>query len=345
MSSKKQTSRAIPIPVFFPVCCLFIASWCFVLLFGCTTNITDAKIDHEEKLVINGAVIAGQPIRNIHITRSIAPLDTFSFVKVGIRDADARISVDGREVRMRLQAASDSIRAQYGTNLIAGPTAYEAPELIAEAGKTYTLTVNWNGKRASAATTVPAPPQVASLPRVSWRTNIIERTFSAPFGGNPQIYRDTSITAFPQIPMQTRPNEMYSFRRYKLLDTATNTPYESQSYGAFLPAFDTAKKQTVSLGFYAKPDALGRVVIPIFDQATMRVTNTILSTTTTVFVVQLEARDAQIIPFLETSGRLFESQQFNPLGTNGRNPNWNVRGDAIGLFIGQSTTTTVTLRP
>ncbi len=315
---------------------------------GCGQVVTGANIPHEERLVINGAVIAGQQIRNIQITRTIAPLDTFNMDKVRITDADARITVEGREYRLRLQSAVDSIKTNYGQT-IAGPSCYETVEgLIAENGKTYTLTVNWNGKTATATTTVPQTPVVASVPQLTWKLNITERTFSSgPFGGNPQVYRDTSLTASVRVPMISRAGEMYSLQYFRLLDIANPSRAPLATYPGYMqpPISDSLGSQLVTAGYSGRSDGKGNILIYSYSPQSPQPTTTLIPTANLAMVLTIEARDSRIIPYLQTQSRLYESQQFNPLSSDGRNPQWNVSGSGIGLFIGQSTTTTITLRP
>ena len=318
------------------------------LLAGCGQIVTGASIPHDERLVINGAVIAGQPIRNIQITRTIAPLDTFNMDKVRITDADARITVDGREYRLRLQSAVDSIRTNFG-QIIAGPSCYETVEgLIAQNGKTYTLTVNWNGKTATATTTVPQTPVVASVPQLTWKLNITERTFSGgPFGGNPQVYRDTSVTASVRVPMVSRTGEVYNLQYFRLLDIANPSRAPLATYPGYMqpPISDSLGTQFVTAGYSNRSDGKGNVLIYSYSPQSPQPTTTVIPTANLAMVLSIEARDARIVPYLQTQTRLYESQQFNPLSSDGRNPQWNVSGSGIGLFIGQSTTTTITLRP
>lgn len=318
------------------------------ILAGCGQVVTGANIPHDERLVINGAVIAGQPIRNIQITRTIAPLDTFNMDKVRITDADARITVDGREYRLRLQAAVDSIKTNYGQT-IAGPSCYETVEgLIAENGKTYTLTVNWNGKTATATTTVPQTPVVASVPQLVWKLNITERTYSSgPFGGNPQVFRDTSLTTSVRVPMISRVGEMYSLQYFRLVEATNPGRAPLATYPGYMqpPISDSLGTQFVTAGYSNRSDGKGNLLIYSYSPQSPQPTTTLIPTANLAMVLTIEARDSRIVPYLQTQSRLYESQQFNPLSSDGRNPQWNVSGSGIGLFIGQSTTTTITLRP
>lgn len=317
----------------------------FVLtLQGCEINVplSDVDLPNNEKIMVNAAVIAGQPLRNVQITRSISPSDTFSLAKINISDADVRIVVDGREVRLRLQGAVDSVRLPTSGRLIPGPTSYEAPELIPQAGRTYSLTVRWKGLTAQAQTFVPEPPRAEVIPQLVWRKTPVLRQ-SGP--GNFRFY-DTNLVAFPVIPIITKPQELYTMRQQTLTDTATQVRYVSPNFfQPQLPRIADDGKQSVQAGFQLQTDLMGRILISDFDFQSQRPRMILFSPQTTTITVELEARDVVIKPFLETSSRLFEGVQFNPLGNIGRNPHWNVKGDGIGLFIGQSTTSTVTLRP
>lgn len=317
------------------------------ILVGCGQIITDANIPHEERLVINGAVIAGQRIRNIQVTRTIAPLDTFNMDKIRISDADVRISVDGREYRLRLQTAVDSVRTNFG-RLIEGPSSYEAPDLIAESGKTYQLTVNWKGKSAMATTFVPQTPVVENIPRLVWRLNITERTFSSgPFGGNPQVIRDTTLVTSMRVPIISRANEVYNLQYFRLLDATNPNRAPLLEYPGYLqpPISDSTGTHFVGASYSNRTDGKGNLIIYGYTPQSPQPTITVIPTANLVMILTIEARDARIAPFVQTQSRLYESQQFNPLSSEGKNPQWNVSGNGFGLFIGQSTTTTITLRP
>ncbi len=323
---------------------LGVACLLFLVLQSCEINVplSDVDLPKEEKIMVNAAIIAGQPLRNVQITRSLSPTDTFSLDKIGIRDADVRITVDGRETRLRLQSVVDSVRLLTSGRLVPGPTSYEAPELIPQAGKTYALTVQWKGLTAKAQTFVPEPPRAENVPPLVWRkTPVLRQTGPGNF-----VRYDTNLAAFPFIPIATKAQELYSVRQQTLVDNASQTRFTSVNwFQPPLPRTADDGKQSVQAGFQLQVDQQGRMFIAEFDIQARMPKILLFSPQTTTIIVELEARDAAIKPFLETSARLFEGVQFNPLGNVGRNPYWNVTGNGLGLFIGQSTISTVVLRP
>jgi hypothetical protein len=190
---------------------------------------------------------------------------------------------------------------------------------------------------------------VENIPRLVWRLNVTERTFSSgPFGGNPQIYRDTTLVTSVKVPIVSRAGEVYNLQYFSLLDATNPNRAPLLEYAGYLqpPISDSTGRQFVGASYSNRADGKGNLLIYSYNPASPPSSTTlVIPTSNLVMRLTIEARDARITPFVETQSRLYESQQFNPLSSDGRNPQWNVSGNGIGLFIGQSTTTTITLRP
>jgi hypothetical protein len=79
-----------------------ISAW---MLQSCMpTTVTGVELNYEEKIVIYASLISGEPLKNIQITRTLPPLDTFNVERSRIENAAASISVDGTSYPLRLQA-------------------------------------------------------------------------------------------------------------------------------------------------------------------------------------------------------------------------------------------------
>ena len=128
-------------------------------------------------------------MRDIQIGQTIPPLDTFNVTRTFVTDAEAIISVDGRDYPMRLQessAPSPSDTIKYSPNFpdplkvqLARNSLYEVPGLIAEAGKTYQLRVRWNGLEASAETFTPRSRTLQNV-NVQWDSADVEANLYNP---------------------------------------------------------------------------------------------------------------------------------------------------------------------
>lgn len=154
---------------FFSAGCLFLLLCLFVV--SCVdsleqTLVIDTSLEYKEQIFMEGALIAGEPIRNIRISRTAEPiLGTVSREAAAISTASVKLRFNGREIPMRLQA--QRAFSSTGTLLWSDPrTYYEAPGIIAEEGVRYEIIAEWKGKIATVTTIVPRKPTILSVREV-----------------------------------------------------------------------------------------------------------------------------------------------------------------------------------
>ncbi len=328
------------------VSALFMASW---LLQSCATSVIEgATLPATEKLVISGILTAGQPVRNIEITRTLPPLDTFLVSKTLVKNAEVTLTVDGRAVPLTLQASTGIIPKTAEGLPIAGYDAeaskYEASGLIVESGKSYTLTVNWNGKRATASTFVPETPMVQTSNNLVWRTDSVTvlpgrpgMGGMPPAGGRPggmnmmpALTRVQELSTQINLGLQARPNEGYRYTRVGFRDTVRSVTLPDAVITNATLSLPLSGVADFALGYTAR--------FQITPNAPFR-----LVTSNTVSIVSVEAMDAAFERYQTSANR--NTPTTNAFGGSGQNPIWNVTGDGIGVFVGRSKPASFTVRP
>ncbi|MCU0425118.1 MAG: DUF4249 family protein [Candidatus Kapabacteria bacterium] len=300
------------------------------------TTVTGVEIPHEEKIVIYASLVAGQPLNNIQITRTLPPLDTFNVELSRIENAAATITVDGASFPLRLQprVAPRTLIDSLNFSLSNQPSLYEVSGLTIQAGKTYSIQVSWNGKQATASTRVPEEPMLAApQPSVIWRQEpfryVVNRPRTFPATGIVP-----SLLAVSQIPLVARSGEAYRIETFTAQDTVSRlsttnaiTLNTTNLFGSSTPTVTVSS----SVRYFVQGDS-------IFKPQLFR-----LATASTVSVMRVYAHDAALLDFITTQAR--NSPNASPFGNSGQNPLWNIKGDGIGLFIGQSRALQVTVRP
>jgi hypothetical protein len=325
--------------VLLSLCAVFMGS---MVLQSCASTVIDgATLPAQEKIVVSGIIVAGQPIRNIEITRTIPPLDTFLVSKTLINDAQVTITVDGRTIPLTLQTPTGRVPLDSSGRPIAGfdveASKYEAPTLIPEGGKTYTLTINWNGKRATATTLVPLPPDVRAFDPLVWRIDSVTRVVGGMRGGMmggmqgaPTTVRIQELSTQINLTLQPRENEGYRYTRVGFRDTVRSITLPDAIITNATLNLAASSMNTMPLTYSAQ------------FQITANAPFT-LQTANTISIVSLEAMDAAFERYQTSANR--NTATTSPLGGSGQNPIWNVSGDGIGVFVGRSIPTVVTLRP
>jgi hypothetical protein len=281
-----------------------------LLFSSCGDNFVDnPEFLYEEKLVINGFLSAGDTVRNIEIVR----LQAFSKDStIAIADAKAVLTVDGSSYPLRLQ----TLHPKRNNSDLRVHTYYEAPGLVAQAGKRYTLTVEWKGKKAMVTTTVPNPiiPDSVSIYQDSAKTFLIVETFVKP-----------------------RPNEVY------ILDQTyrywTSTPYsvgDSLEFSGGTFSKPIRLEADEALGSRSK--MLTSYLWTASYQERFRKIYTNLEKYNALAV--LYALDNAYWDYYYT-GIYSPSGSIGSLSPpEGKNIKWNVTGDGVGLLIGVATSRT-----
>lgn len=123
---------------------VFITS---AIMVGCKAPVYDADVQFTERLVIEGILTPGNQIKGIYIGKTLPVKTVFDPTEAEVHDAVATVVVDG--IGYSLQHVGNGL--------------YQNLNLVATAGKTYSLNVEWNGLRVTAQTLVPFPPDTLSL--------------------------------------------------------------------------------------------------------------------------------------------------------------------------------------
>ena len=118
-------------------------------LTGCEESLTDTNIviPYEKELVVQGFLSEGSEVDTIWITRTLPPLERWTIEKAAITDADAVVTVDGVEHRLRHLAK--------GRYVLEGVTKVS--------GTSYALRVTADGLTATATATIPTPTEIEDL--------------------------------------------------------------------------------------------------------------------------------------------------------------------------------------
>ena len=317
------------------VVAFFVGAW--VLQSCMPTTVTGVELTYREQIVIYASLIGGEPIKNIQITRTLPPLDTFNVERSRVENAQASITVDGTSYPLRLQArvAPTTTIDSLNFNLANQPSLYEAPGLTAQVGKSYTLQVSWNGKQATATTRIPAEPTLSADARVVWRPEpfryVVPRERSFPASGIAPSMLATVI-----VPVLARQGEAYRIESFVARDTVSRLSTTNQiSVNTNTLLGGSAANMPMNIQsqtrFFLRGDSVFKPIIFA------------LSTATTVSIIRVIAHDDALLNFITTQAR--NSPNGSPFGNSGQNPLWNVTGEGIGLFIGQSRALQLTVRP
>lgn len=270
------------------------------VLSSCFGAISDpVELPYDEKLVIRALLIVGESVNDIQVSRTLPPLDTFSYSKVFVGNAKVTLTIDGQPYQLELQPRTTTATTVPYRSL------YRIPNLRVQAGKTYSLTVEWQnsaGKTliAQAKARTPSEPHIDSV-RLS-------PAFTVAVSGKADTVFTTEVFA------KGRPNEM--MRVGSLLLNPVGQVMATFGYGDV-----TFFEQNVP------------------NVPTLLKSNNWRFTTATVQVLSgqlrtraiIETYDGDYYKYFQTRNR---SGQPSPLNPGGPNIDWNVTGDGIGVFSG-----------
>jgi hypothetical protein len=269
----------------------------FAILTSCFGAISDpVELPYDEKLVIRALLVVGEPLNDIQISRTLPPLDTFSYEKVFVGNANVTLTIDGQPSQLELQVRTTTATTTPYRSL------YRIPNLRVQAGKTYALNVEWqspSGKKlvAQASTRTPTEPQIDSV-----RVTV---TFPLTLAGTP----DTVFTT--EAFTKGRPNEM--MRVGSLVLNPVGQVIATRGYGE-VTFFEQIAQSVLQSNSWR------------FTSATTQILTGQLQTRAIV-----ETYDGDYYKYYQTRNR---SGQPSPLNPGGPNIDWNVKGDGIGVFAG-----------
>ncbi len=246
------------------------------LFFGCE-NIIEGELPYTERLVIQSELQAGDTV-DVHISRTLPPLGTYKEEDARITNANAYITCEGKNYPLRY------VEKDF----------YTTDSLIATIGKTYELFVEWNGKKATAKTTI--PPIVTIDAEQSYIKKQVKD-----FGGG-----SISYEYYGYIFVLSQPHNVFS-----IFIQRDNPNYYFSNY--------------INTTYYQKENVLIEVQSGmIFVQSNPQEPQ---------FYTFIKNYDEQYYPFYKT----FRSSNGSITGNSSDAPvQWNVTGDAIGMFIGSS---------
>lgn len=281
-------------------------------LSSCTTSTVDTSdltFPFEEKIAIGGFLFAGDSIEGIHLSATIPIVDTTSFKP--LNGVEASIGVDGNSYPLSLQkwqTPTGKLQSSTFQQLQQQNLLYRPVGLVAIPGKTYTITVRWNGKTASAVTTVPRPitPDSVGISTDEKRLSILSRAVLTP-----------------------RPKEAYS-----IVQTHTGRA-RNRLYTLISPYSPMVRTEEAR----ADGKLLVSTSLPTFDKLSEGLTWLYDSLDNFQSHLSVFAYDGQYWDYYQSEQQKTRTADIVgvPLGVNAR---WNVKGDGIGLFIGVATSRT-----
>ena len=126
----------------------------FVVLISCNNDDISKQISVESKIVVEGSIEEGD-VAKVILSRSVpigSIVDSTTILNYVIRSAKITVSDGENEEVLRLKRNNDRIP----------PFVYFGSEIIGEAGKTYTLKIEYLNKRISGTTTIPQSVPILS---------------------------------------------------------------------------------------------------------------------------------------------------------------------------------------
>lgn len=293
---------------YFYICCLGLAL--FILLSSCGESLEqaltpDIPLDYKEQIFMEGALIAGEPIRNIRLSRTLASLQPVSWEIAAITTATVRLRTNGREYIMQLQPQVGL--SSTGTVLWRDPRGFYGTDgVIAEEGMRYEIIAEWNGKTARVSTTVPYKAHIDSVRE----TSVISESRGTPT----KEFRYEAVIA-------VRSGAVYQagVLTGESADTisATRTGIIAGVLKAATAADSAGRLRLQSQAVFQTRDRMGVLQDPIRPY------------------VVVYSFDAPFAEYYNSYQRGFITT--DPFSVGGVNVRWNVTGDGIGIVVGVAT--------
>jgi hypothetical protein len=251
---------------------------------------------------MEGALVAGEPVRNIRLSHTLASLQAASRELAAITTATVRLRVNGREHLMRLQAQTGL--SSTGTVLWRDPRGfYGADDVIAEEGTRYEIIAEWNGKTARVSTTVPHKARIDSA-------------------------RETSFLS------DSRGTPLMEFRYEAVITVRSGEAYQAGALsGAGADTISATRSGIVAgtLKVATAADSAGKLRLQ--SQAVFQTSDRtgVLRDPENPHVV-VYSFDAPFAEYYNSYQRGFITT--DPFSVGGVNVRWNVSGDGIGIVVG-----------
>ncbi|HET6399804.1 MAG TPA: DUF4249 family protein [Candidatus Kapabacteria bacterium] len=267
---------------------------------GCENVVPATDLPYVNHIVIRGFLNADEPIDSISVTHTLPLSVQYDPNQAAIPNAQVSITVDGRSIPLQ------SIGLGFFTDPLHDTV---------QSGKTYSIDVQWNGLHAWASTLVPNPPAIPifQFDNIGWDTEIYRYN---------SYYSDTFFSFGGTLEAGIEPvtaGEAYSLVYDSIADVDSNYSEASYYIGGDLYNLYPASEVN-SAGF-----------LPIFQFESLdpRDSNYFVSAV-------VESYDGAYYNFIKTYNNFGNSGDI--FGTGGANPQWNISGDGIGIFIGTAET-------
>lgn len=116
------------------------------MLFSCEETVTNVELPYVEQLVVSCVLENGDLVDSLRLERTLPPLEYYDEDKALVKDAKVQIN-DGEQ----------------NYELFYENGYYRSNDLVAQAGRTYSLIIEWKGKKATATTFVPYPVEITKI--------------------------------------------------------------------------------------------------------------------------------------------------------------------------------------
>lgn len=265
---------------------IFIIFFLSVVLFSCEETVTNVELPYVEQLVISCVLENGDLVDSLRLERTLPPLEYYNEEKALVKDAKVKIT-DGEQ----------------NYELLYEDGYYRSNDLVAQAGKTYSLSIEWKGKKATAFTFVPYPVEI---PEIEWEINKKTDTWSEWF----EINIFSMIKPVKNVVFNSGyAKYSHEFNSYDFYNISREIDVNSAGFC----------KVSFFNGYFGEPMDTNKVKQFFKD-----------------YVYVLCSYDAQFYPYFITR---YNGQSGDEIfGGNSNNIQWNIKGDGIGLFLGRSTT-------
>ena len=267
---------------------------------GCEQIAPTDDLPYVNHLVIKGFLLAGQPLDSISITHTLPLSVSYDSALAATTSARVTVTVDGRVIPM----------TYLGGNYFSDPNSDTV-----QSGKSYHLTVDWNGLHAESTTLVPAPPIVDSC--------YVGQTITQTYPYETYVYYLTPI----EFGIRPQPNTAYSilYDSISAFRHPDDTITDASEWGPEFNEFSA--EQTLP------PDPhvwlIHQIEVVLTDPSSQKPP------------IDSLFRSTVIVGSFDPAYANFEASNNNSnsdgiFGVTGTNPKWNVTGDGIGLFIGMA---------
>jgi hypothetical protein len=277
-----------------------IAFGATVILAGCKTPVYDADVQFAERLVIEGILAPGKQVTGIYIGKTLPVKTIFDPKNAEVHDAVATVVVDGIGYPL----------------LHVGGGLYENANLVATAGKTYSITVEWNGLKAVGHTLVPFVPDTSS---------VMLTLPAGPYNSNSYVFTvDAAITPHPG---ETYGATWAHFVNYSYFVS------DSLNGGEYV---ENASSKILRRDIDTQPD--GKIHIELAGYLTESFPSRPFDT----LLVAFSVFDEQFYDYFNSNGNSTSFENL-VLGISPGAIKWNVSGDGIGMFIGRASISELTI--